>query len=78
DRPVNSVIQPAGRPTTHLSDQGCCNDWLNLSNTRLSRSPPTCSEAGIDASIGTVGDALDCQSSRTGFRKDRVVPADVV
>ncbi|MFD3782174.1 IS3 family transposase [Streptomyces sp. NPDC058612] len=26
DRPVSSVIQPAGRPTTHLSDQGCCCD----------------------------------------------------
>ncbi|MFE9172795.1 transposase [Streptomyces kebangsaanensis] len=33
DRPVNSAIQPAGRPTTHLSDQGCCNDWLNLGSS---------------------------------------------
>ncbi|MFJ1655098.1 IS3 family transposase [Streptomyces sp. NPDC088337] len=38
DRPVNSVIQPAGRPTTHSSDQGCCNDWLNLGNTPLMNS----------------------------------------
>jgi hypothetical protein len=29
DRPVNSDIQPAGRPTTHLSDQECCHDWLS-------------------------------------------------
>ncbi|WP_460088454.1 hypothetical protein [Streptomyces variabilis] len=38
-------------------------------------------EAGIDASVGTVGtvgDALDCQSFRTGSRKDRVVPAEAV
>ncbi|WP_406471837.1 IS3 family transposase [Streptomyces hirsutus] len=31
--------------------------------------------AGIAASIGSVGDAYDCQSLRTGSRKDRVVPA---
>jgi IS30 family transposase len=35
-------------------------------------------DAGIDASIGTVGDALGCQSFRTGSRKDRVVPAEAV
>ncbi|WP_406384598.1 acyltransferase domain-containing protein [Streptomyces sp. NBC_01618] len=38
DRPVNSVIQPAGRPTTRLSDQGCCDDWLNPPSTRAPRS----------------------------------------
>ncbi|MFD0623535.1 hypothetical protein ACFQ2K_12835 [Streptomyces sanglieri] len=31
--------------------------------------------AGIAASIGSVGDAYDCHSLRTGSRKDRVVPA---
>ncbi|MDJ0466033.1 IS3 family transposase [Streptomyces sp. H27-C3] len=31
--------------------------------------------AGIAASIGSVGDAYDCQSVRTGSRKDRVAPA---
>jgi len=34
--------------------------------------------AGIAASIGSVGDAYDCQSFRTGSRKDRVAPADAV
>ncbi|MFF2852945.1 IS3 family transposase [Streptomyces sp. NPDC058001] len=34
--------------------------------------------AGIAASIGSVGDAYDCQSLRTGSRKDRVVPAVTV
>ncbi|WP_259465160.1 IS3 family transposase [Streptomyces sp. TLI_171] len=34
--------------------------------------------AGIAASIGSVGDAYDCQSSRTGSRKDRVAPAETV
>ncbi|OKJ21786.1 transposase [Streptomyces sp. CB00316] len=34
--------------------------------------------AGLAASIGTVGDALDCHSLRTGSRKDRVVPAATV
>ncbi|MDJ0346457.1 hypothetical protein QMK19_33410 [Streptomyces sp. H10-C2] len=34
--------------------------------------------AGIAASIGSVGDAYDCQSLRTGSRKDRVVPAETV
>lgn len=34
--------------------------------------------AGIAASIGSVGDAYDCQSLRTGSRKDRVVPAATV
>ncbi|MGW0776406.1 IS3 family transposase [Streptomyces sp. NPDC002835] len=34
--------------------------------------------AGIAASIGSVGDAYDCQSLRTGSRKDRVVPAEAV
>jgi putative transposase len=33
---------------------------------------------GIAASIGSVGDAYDCQSSRTGSRKDRVAPAEAV
>ena len=42
DRPVNSAIQPAGRPTTHLSHQECCNDSLNPRNTRL----PLCSSTG--------------------------------
>ncbi|MFE7814051.1 IS3 family transposase, partial [Streptomyces sp. NPDC057433] len=34
--------------------------------------------AGIAASIGSVGDACDCQSVRTGSRKDRVAPAATV
>ncbi|MFD4761186.1 DDE-type integrase/transposase/recombinase [Streptomyces sp. NPDC058439] len=34
--------------------------------------------AGIAASIGSIGDAYDCQSLRTGSRKDRVVPAATV
>ncbi|MFB6991054.1 hypothetical protein [Streptomyces sp. NPDC056304] len=34
--------------------------------------------AGIAASTGSVGDAYDCQSLRTGSRKDRVVPAATV
>ncbi|MFE9941940.1 IS3 family transposase [Streptomyces hirsutus] len=34
--------------------------------------------AGIAASIGSVGDAYDCQSFPTGSRKDRVVPAVAV
>ncbi len=34
--------------------------------------------AGIAALIGSVGDAYDCQSLRTGSRKDRVVPAATV
>lgn len=34
--------------------------------------------AGIAASIGSVGDAYDCHSLRTGSRKDRVVPAVTV
>ncbi|MFF1505385.1 hypothetical protein ACFVZR_37455 [Streptomyces sp. NPDC058316] len=33
---------------------------------------------GIAASIGSVGDAYDCQFLRTGSRKDRVVPAATV
>ncbi|MFD9286400.1 IS3 family transposase [Streptomyces mirabilis] len=33
---------------------------------------------GIAASIGSVGDAYDCQSFRTGSRKDRVAPAEAV
>ncbi len=33
---------------------------------------------GIAPSIGTVGDAYDCQSVSTGFRKNRVVPAGVL
>jgi putative transposase len=34
--------------------------------------------AGIAASIGSVGDAFDCQSFRTGSRKDRGAPAEAV
>ncbi len=34
--------------------------------------------AGIAATIGSVGDAYDCQSVLTGSRKDRVVPAVAV
>ncbi|MET9980455.1 hypothetical protein ACFYOI_36740, partial [Streptomyces microflavus] len=34
--------------------------------------------AGIAASIGSVGDAYDCQSVRTRSRKDRGVPAVTV
>ncbi|WP_405891559.1 hypothetical protein OG612_07305 [Streptomyces sp. NBC_01527] len=33
---------------------------------------------GIQPSIGSVGDAYDCQSFRTGSRKDWVAPAEVV
>lgn len=39
DRPVNSVVQPAGRPTTHPSDQECCYDWLNPGSTPAGPSP---------------------------------------
>ncbi|WP_159945456.1 MULTISPECIES: hypothetical protein [unclassified Nocardiopsis] len=35
-------------------------------------------EAGAVASVGTTGDSYDCQSFRTGSRKDRVVPAAAV
>ncbi|GAB2783736.1 hypothetical protein GCM10027073_15600 [Streptomyces chlorus] len=35
-------------------------------------------QAGIAASIGSVGDAHDRQSLRTGSRKDRVIPAATV
>jgi putative transposase len=35
-------------------------------------------DAGIAASIGSVGDAYDCQSVHTGSRKDRVAPAEAV
>jgi transposase InsO family protein len=34
--------------------------------------------AQIAASVGSVGDAYDCQSFRTGSRKDRVAPAEAV
>ncbi|MFG2304453.1 hypothetical protein [Actinacidiphila glaucinigra] len=35
-------------------------------------------QAGIAASIGSVGDAYGCHSLRTGSRKDPVVPAEAV
>lgn len=34
--------------------------------------------AGVQASVGSVGDSYDCQSVSTGFRKNRVVPAGVL
>ncbi|WP_106968632.1 DDE-type integrase/transposase/recombinase [Streptomyces canus] len=34
--------------------------------------------AGVEASMGSVGDSYDCHSSRTGSRKDRVAPAVTV
>lgn len=35
-------------------------------------------QAGIAPSIGSVADAYDCQSLRTGSREDRVAPAEAV
>ena len=35
-------------------------------------------EAGVQASVGSVGDSYDCQSVSTRFRKDWGVPADAV
>jgi putative transposase len=35
-------------------------------------------DVGAAASVGSVADSYDCQSSRTGSRKDRVVPAEAV
>ncbi|MDI5969413.1 hypothetical protein POF50_008660 [Streptomyces sp. SL13] len=35
-------------------------------------------EAGATASVGSVADSYDCQAFRTGSRKDRVAPAEVV
>lgn len=35
-------------------------------------------EAGATAPVGSVADSYDCQSVRTGSRKDRVVPAVTV
>jgi transposase InsO family protein len=37
-----------------------------------------CDGFGIRRSMGRVGSSYDCQSSRTGSRKDRVVPAEAV
>jgi len=37
-----------------------------------------CGRLGVVQSMGRVGSALDCQSFRTGSRKDRVAPADAV
>ncbi|MGY3205816.1 transposase InsO family protein [Streptomyces sp. TE5632] len=34
--------------------------------------------SGLVPSMGTIGDCYDCQSLRTGSRKDRVVPAATV
>lgn len=35
-------------------------------------------ESGLVPSMGSIGGCYDCQSSCTGSRKDRVVPAGVV
>ncbi|MGH3803269.1 MAG: IS3 family transposase [Pseudonocardiaceae bacterium] len=37
-----------------------------------------CDQYGIRRSMGRVGSSYDCQSFRTGSRKDRVVPAEAV
>ncbi|MFD9286318.1 IS3 family transposase [Streptomyces mirabilis] len=54
----------------HHADHGCQYTSVKLT-TRLLR-------AGVEASMGSVGDSYDCQSLRTGSRKDRVVPAVTV
>ncbi|ODA69339.1 IS3 family transposase [Streptomyces sp. AVP053U2] len=54
----------------HHADHGCQYTSIKLT-TRLVR-------AGVQASMGSVGDSYDCQSFRTGSRKDRVVPAEAV
>jgi transposase InsO family protein len=54
----------------HHADHGCQYTSIKLT-TRLMR-------AGVAASIGSVGDSYDCQSFRTGSRKDRVAPAEAV
>jgi putative transposase len=51
----------------HHADHGCQYTSVKLT-TRLAR-------AGVEASMGFIGDSYDCQSLRTGSRKDRVVPA---
>jgi putative transposase len=54
----------------HHADHGTQYTSIKLT-TRLVR-------AGIQASMGSVGDSYDCHSFRTGSRKDRVVPAMTV
>ena len=63
----------AGRATSglvHHSDAGCQYTSVRYTD-RLE-------EAGLNASIGTVGDSYDCQSVFTDSRKDEGVPAGAV
>lgn len=62
--------EPVAGELIHHADHGCQYTSVKLT-TRLVR-------AGIQASMGSVGDSYDCQSLRTGSRKDRVVPAATV
>jgi putative transposase len=55
---------------THHSDRGVQYRALRYTE-RLEQ------EAAV-ASVGSKGDSYDCQSFRTGSRKDRVVPAEAV
>ncbi|MGX1471717.1 UNVERIFIED_CONTAM: putative transposase [Streptomyces canus] len=54
----------------HHADHGCQYTSVKVT-TRLLR-------AGVEASMGSIGDSYDCQSFRTGSRKDRVAPAEAV
>ncbi|MFD6326506.1 IS3 family transposase [Streptomyces sp. NPDC058442] len=66
DRPVSSVIQPAGRPTTHSSDQGCCNDWLNP-GSRSRKFMHALNRHDLVGSMGGVGAAGDNAAMESFF-----------
>jgi transposase InsO family protein len=59
-----------GQELVHHSDRGC--QYLSIRYTeRLA-------QIGAAASVGSVADSYDCQSVRTGSRKDQVAPVEAV
>ena len=64
--PATAILNRTGR---------CCNDPLNLPNTRRSGTPNASPSAGVVASVGCVGDSYDnaLAESLNGFYKTELI-----
>ncbi|MEU2743266.1 hypothetical protein ABZ656_50470, partial [Streptomyces sp. NPDC007095] len=71
------------RPRSSNSSYARCNSpvlqrLVELAQYGSAAFAEVCRRHGIRRSMGRVGSSYDCQSFRTGSRKDRVAPAEAV
>ncbi|WP_406725965.1 hypothetical protein WJ438_16680 [Streptomyces sp. GD-15H] len=65
------LLHGTGPVPAEMADRTSPHEPLDLTFPRGRRRIGVLDRAGVAASIGPVGDAYDCQSFRTGSRKDQ-------